>query len=335
MTSTYWRPIPSSDGSRSAEARSLAGSDYIWFDRVERITRAGRVIRPIADIPDDVMLKLTAPRGTPAGIGLQRPRVMGIINVTPDSFSDGGQHPDYRSAVRQGRALIAGGADILDVGGESTRPGATLVPDTEELMRILPVIRNLVTTEKPVSVDTRKATVARAALHAGAAIFNDVSALTFDPDSLAVAKENNSVVCLMHAQGKPATMQAEPRYENVLLDVYDYLQERVNVALMNGIPEERIWVDPGIGFGKTLEHNLALLRGLSLFHGLGCAILIGASRKRFIGTLSGTEAASDRMPGSIAAAIAAVEQGAQIIRVHDVAETVQALSVWRSFATQA
>ena len=256
---------------------------------------------------------------------------MGVVNVTPDSYSDGGFLADAYAAVDHGLALAAADADILDIGGESTRPGAEPVPVERELERVMPVIDGLrdAGCKTPISIDTRKADVARQALAANAQVFNDVSALSFDADSPAVAKDAEAV-CLMHAQGDPRTMQDNPQYENVLLDVYDYLAGRVAACVAAGIPHHRIIVDPGIGFGKTIEHNLALLRGLSLFHALGCPVLLGVSRKGFIGRLSGELDATQRVPGSVAAGLAGLAQGVQILRVHDVAEHTQAIAIWQA-----
>ena len=254
---------------------------------------------------------------------------MGILNVTPDSFSDGGTLQDVDAAVARGRDLVAAGADILDIGGESTRPGAVSVAPDLEAARVLPVIDGLLAAgvDVPLSIDTRNASVARRALSAGARMFNDVSALTHDPASLDAAREA-PMICLMHALGDPQTMQDNPRYDDVLLDVYDFLEYRIACCEMAGIGRERIIVDPGIGFGKTLQHNLALLRGLSLFHGLGCPVMLGVSRKGTIGHLSAQPDAAKRAPGSIAAGLLGLEQGVQILRVHDVDETAQALRVW-------
>jgi dihydropteroate synthase len=255
---------------------------------------------------------------------------MGVLNVTPDSFSDGGLHLRLDAALARARALAAAGADLIDVGGESTRPGADPVPEAEEIARVVPVIAALRAEGLgvPISIDTRHAAVAEAAFAAGADLFNDVSALTHDPASLALAARSGRPVCLMHAQGDPKTMQDAPGYDDVLLDVADHLAARVAAAEAAGIPRARLLVDPGIGFGKTLAHNLALIRGLSLLHGLGCALLFGASRKRFIGTLGDAPEPAERMPGSLAVALEALRQGAQVIRVHDVKETRQAVALW-------
>ncbi len=329
---TYYRPIPCHDTARPKGALPLAGG-WLWFDRVEVLRRgAAPEVIPAADLPPDVALRLSGPRAAFAGLAMDRPRLMGILNVTPDSFSDGGQFLAPEAALRQGREMAGAGAEIIDVGGESTRPGAVLVPEGEEIARTAPVIAALRAggIETAISIDTRKAAVARAALDAGASFVNDVSALTFDAGLKPLVAGKAAPICLMHAQGTPQTMQADPQYEDVLLDVYDFLAGKMAEAETAGIARDRIMVDPGIGFGKTLEHNLALIRGLSLFHGLGCPILLGVSRKKFIGTIGGENDAARRAPGSVAVALAGVAQGAQVLRVHDVWETRQALSLWRS-----
>ncbi len=331
----YLRPIPCPP--RRAGARPLAGGLF-GFAEVEVLRRnqppqvipadAAEVLHPEET---ETFRLLSAPRPPLAGIAMNRPRIMGVVNVTPDSFSDGGRHLAPEAAVALGLALVEAGADMLDVGGESTRPGAEPVPADIELARILPVLDGLKAAgcNVPVSVDTRKAAVAEAALAAGATMLNDISALGHDPGSPAVARRF-AAVCLMHALGDPRTMQDDPRYGDVLLDVYDFLELRIAAARAAGVPLARLAVDPGIGFGKTLEHNLALIRRLSLFHGLGCPVLLGVSRKRFIGTLSGVGEPSRRRVGSIAAGLAGLAQGIQILRVHDVAETREALGVWQA-----
>jgi dihydropteroate synthase len=267
---------------------------------------------------------LVAPRHDWSGLRLDRPRLMGVLNVTPDSFSDGGAFLDPARALAQGRALAAAGADIIDVGGESTRPGAEPVPPEEEMRRVVPVVRGLAAEGLLVSIDTRRAAVMREALAAGARIINDVTALAGDAESLAVAAAGEAALVLMHMAGEPRTMQRDPCYDDVLLDVLDFLERRIAACAAIGIPRERIAVDPGIGFGKADPHNLVLLARLALFHGTGCAVVLGASRKSFIGRLAGG-GPGERLGGSLAAALAAVEQGVQILRVHDVAETRQAL----------
>ena len=273
---------------------------------------------------------LRAARSSWAGLELSRPRIMGILNATPDSFSDAGDHFDPATAIASGKAMLEAGADILDVGGESTRPGAQAVEPAEEIRRIEPVIRALANVGALVSIDTRHAVTMRAALAAGARIINDVSALTADPESLAVAARSQAPVVLMHMLGDPRTMQDNPVYASAPLDILEYLEGRIAACMTAGVPRERIVVDPGIGFGKRLRHNVQIMSRLSLLHLTGCAILLGASRKSFIASAAdrGTPA-KGRLPGSLAAALAALDQGVQILRVHDVAETWQAAEVWR------
>jgi dihydropteroate synthase len=274
---------------------------------------------------------VAAPRAPLAGLPLDCGRgalVMGVVNVTPDSFSDGGLWFDADAALAHGRAMVEAGADILDVGGESTRPGAEPVAEDEELRRVLPVVRGLASTGALVSIDTRHARVMAAALEAGATIINDVTALAGDSGSLGAAAESGAPVVLMHMQGDPRTMQDNPVYDDAPLDIYDFLERRVAACAEAGLDRGRIAVDPGIGFGKTDRHNTEILARLSLFHGLGCGVLVGASRKRFVAGISKGEPPAARLSGSLAAALAALDQGVQILRVHDVAETRQAIAVW-------
>ena len=257
----------------------------------------------------------------------RRTVLMGIINVTPDSFYDGGRRLDPDRAVADGIGLVEAGADVIDIGGESTRPGARPVSLEEELQRVLPVIRGLRrTVNVPISIDTYKAQVARAALSEGADIVNDISALRFDPQMAVLVAAEKVPVVLMHMQGTPQTMQAEPCYNNVLREVQDFLTTQVHFAVGAGVERENIIIDPGIGFGKTLDHNLSLLGGLPALAALGQPLLVGTSRKAFIGKILGLEP-DERLEGSLAAAIAAVFGGAQIIRVHDVKETFKAIRV--------
>lgn len=251
---------------------------------------------------------------------------MGILNVTPDSFSDGGRFLDEESAVAQGRRLAADGASIVDVGGESTRPGAEPVPEEEEIRRVVPVIERLRDAGAMLSVDTTKAAVARAALAAGADLVNDVSALRFSPDMAALVAESGAICCLMHMKGEPRTMQHSPTYEDVVSEVRAFLEERLAFAVAEGVPEERVWLDPGIGFGKTLEHNLELLRRLDELTDLGRPVVVGTSRKSFLGKLTG-RAEPERLPGTIATSVLAYERGASVLRVHDVREVADALKV--------
>lgn len=318
----YFRPIPDLSGGRWRLAAGWTG-----FSSFERLAR-GEAPRIVPDAPPEVIATLTAPRPPVLGLKMDAPRIMGIVNVTPDSFSDGGRW-NADGGIAHARELIADGAHILDIGGESTRPGAMAVPVPEEIARIRPTIAAL-SREVAVSVDTRKAEVAHAAVAAGAGMVNDVSGLDFDPAMAAAVADTGAAVCLMHAQGLPENMQDDPRYGDVLLDVYDALAERIARAEGAGIPRDRIVIDPGIGFGKTLEHNLSILRRISLYHALGVPVLLGASRKRFVGSIGGTGTAAQRDPGSLAVTLAAVQQGIQIHRVHDVAGTRQGLALWQA-----
>jgi dihydropteroate synthase len=253
---------------------------------------------------------------------------MGIVNVTPDSFSDGGRFQTVETALAQGYRLSDEGADVIDIGGESSRPGSEPVPLSEELQRILPVIEGLAASGRvPLSVDTTKADVARQVLNAGASIINDVTALGEGPEMARVVADAGAGLVLMHMQGVPRTMQQNPSYTDVVTEVYDFLAKRVELAEEYGISRERIAVDPGIGFGKTFHHNRELLRNLQRFADLGCAILVGTSRKRFLGTLTG-RAVDERAVASAVSALAAATQGANVVRVHDVAATADAIKVW-------
>ncbi|OUS06848.1 dihydropteroate synthase [Rhodobacterales bacterium 52_120_T64] len=329
MADAYYRPLVQRDKCKPRGALPVAGG-HLWFTHVEQIAR-GSVSEVVAaaDIPTQVRENLISARARFCGIDMQRPSIMGILNATPDSFSDGGQHYTFKDAVNGAHAMIDAGADLIDIGGESTRPGADFVDAVEEARRTSPVIAalNEAGTQTPLSIDTRKASVAKAAFDAGAVLFNDVTALTYDAESLATAADLNASVCIMHAAGDPKTMQDKPEYENVLLDVFDYLEARILACEEAGIPRAKIMIDVGIGFGKTQEHNLKLLRGIALFHGLGCPILLGASRKRFIGTIGNAPDAADRVAGSIAVGLNALNQGVQMLRVHDIAETKQAIAL--------
>ncbi|MCK0148967.1 dihydropteroate synthase [Marivita sp. S6314] len=327
----YYRPLPVPATLAPKDALPLAGGGLRFAEALvlQRDCAPERIAA--SEIPADVLDRLTAARAPILGCDMARPHLMGILNVTPDSFSDGGRYLDPTAAVAQARALTEAGASILDVGGESTRPGAAPVESDEEIRRVEAPIREIVSQlGQPVSIDTRKAAVAARALDAGAGLINDVSGFTFDPELVPLAAAHGVPVCVMHAQGDPQTMQDAPRYEDVRLDVYDFLKARVDALIAAGVPRARIVVDPGIGFGKTLDHNLALLRDIAVFHALGCPVLLGASRKRFIGTLSGAGSADTRVPGSVAVALHAASQGVQVLRVHDVSETRQAFALWRA-----
>lgn len=330
-------------GRRFAAARVVVrdAGETVWQETVAAADMADaldRLPEVIAGQLEIQLARLQAPQkglrlpGRDLPFAFTRPRIMGILNVTPDSFSDGGKFLDRDAAIRHARAMIAEGADIIDIGGESTRPGAKPVWEGEEAERVVPVIEALRDDGIPLSIDTRHSFVMDRAVLAGAHIINDVSALTYDGDSLPVAARADVPVVLMHSQGLPETMQDNPSYSHVLYEVYDYLQDRIAACVEAGIAQDHIVVDPGIGFGKrVVQDNLALINGLPLFLTLGCPILMGASRKRFIGAITGEEDAAARMPGSLAAAIRSVELGAQIVRVHDVAETAQALKLTQAF----
>jgi dihydropteroate synthase len=262
----------------------------------------------------------------PHRLDLSRPRVMGVVNVTPDSFFDAGRYFDPARAIAHARQLVADGADIVDIGGESTRPGAADVSAADECARVLPVVRALAADRAIVSVDTSRPEVIRAALDAGAAMVNDVRALRA-PGALDAVAGSGAAVCLMHMQGEPRTMQQAPHYTDVVTEVRDFLRQRIDVVRAAGIAAERIAIDPGFGFGKTLEHNLALMRNLPALTGLGYPVLAGYSRKSSLGVMTG-RAPHDRLAASLAAALAAVAHGALVVRVHDVRETVDALAVW-------
>ena len=328
--SRYYRPLPRIGPARPATALPLAGG-WCWFDRIEVLSR-DRAPQFIAaqDAPRDIVERLTRPRAPVARLAMDRPRLMAILNLTPDSFSDGGRFNAPDAALARARALLAQGADILDIGGESTRPGASPVAPGEEVARTIPVLKALRQEgiDAPVSLDTRKARVAAEGIWAGADMINDVSAMTYDPDMAGTVINTNLSICLMHAQGDPRSMQKAPHYHDALLDIYDFLEEKANMAEAMGADRARLVLDPGIGFGMRVDHCLSVLARLSLFHALGCPILLGASRKSFIGALSGTDDPGDRLPGSLAVALAAIGQGVQIIRAHDIAETRQAMTLF-------
>lgn len=257
------------------------------------------------------------------------PIIMGILNVTPDSFSDGGQFSGLEQAVAHARAMLNEGADILDIGGESTRPGAKPISVQEEIDRVLPVVEALSDIDSDISIDTCKPEVAEVAIRAGATIWNDVTALEYEKHSPDIAAKLGCKVVLMHMQGSPENMQDKPRYSNVVAEVSVYLKKRVNAAIQAGVQRENLIIDPGIGFGKRLEDNLNLLQNLDAFHALGCPVLLGASRKSFIGALDDSTA-EERLGGSLAAALWGSAHGASMIRVHDVKQTAQALKVWHA-----
>ncbi len=265
-----------------------------------------------------------------AGLALDEPRLVGVVNVTPDSFSDGGAHAAPEAAIAHGRRLLDEGADILDIGGESTRPGAVPVAPEAEWARLAPVLEGLQGLGAPISVDTRNSPVMRRALAAGAAIINDISALTHDPDALAVVAGSEAAVVLMHMKGTPQTMQTTPHYEDVAREVRDYLEARILACEAAGIPRARIAIDPGLGFAKNAAQNRDMLAGLSLLLDLGCPVMVGASRKGLLRAVRHRAAPAERLGASIAAGLAALDRGARLLRVHDVAQTAQAVAVWRA-----
>ena len=328
---SYYRPLVQHGRNRPEDAHPLAGG-ALWFTHVEVLHRSGPPqIIPAGLVPEKVRRRLTRHRSSIAGLDMSHPQIMGILNVTPDSFSDGGRHDGLEVARAAARQMIADGADIIDIGGESTRPGAEVVPEEAEISRTAPVVAALrEVSNVPISIDTRKAAVAAEALMAGAGLVNDVSGFTHDLALAPLSAQAGVPVCVMHAQGDPATMQENPVYGSVLLDVYDFLEQQVSRLVDTGIQRRQIVVDPGIGFGKTQEHNLILLKNISLFHAMGCPILLGVSRKRFIGTIGREPQAVARAPGSIAVGLAGLAQGVQFLRVHDVADTAQALRLWQA-----
>ena len=287
-----------------------------------------RVINtPLKNLVSARLDVLAAPRVPFAGLAMDRTQIMGIINVTPDSFSDGGDHATSDAAIAHGVMLAEQGGDILDVGGESTRPGADPVSPEEEQRRVLSVVRALAEKGLKVSIDTRHASTMDLALDSGAAIVNDVTALTGDPNAMNVVVKRKAPVVLMHMLGQPQTMQSNPTYTWAPADIFDVLAGRVQTCVGDGVDKSNLCIDPGIGFGKTDDHNLEILDGLTLLHGLGCPVMVGASRKSFIGRLSQTKNPKHRLTGSLAAAVTAARRGVQILRVHDVAETRQALTI--------
>jgi dihydropteroate synthase len=351
-TRTLIRPTAFVDSpfGHDGKVAQLAGG-LNWFAAVELLTveaqkRVASELVPVEQLEKRLDAETTAQwqalttKREPLKLGeriirLDQPQVMGVLNVTPDSFSDGGQFADAQSAAAAGADMAAQGAAIIDVGGESTRPGASPVWGGDEVERVVPVIEQLARGGAAVSIDTRKAEVMSAALGAGAKLVNDVSALTFDPRAAEVVAASGAPVVLMHHQGDPETMQDSPRYDDVLVEIYQWLEDRIEAAEEAGIARSNILVDPGFGFGKTVAHNLELMNGLAMLHSLNCPIVLGASRKRTIGALSGEAPADQRLGGSIAFAIKAAEQGVQILRVHDVFETIQAVKIWRGLRDQA
>ena len=315
-----------------SKAAPLGGLAHIAFTQAEWIERNGsKISRHFVTLAESrkhpLFAAITAPRPNFGPLQLNRCNVMGIVNVTPDSFSDGGVHFKTETAISEARQMAEDGASVLDVGGESTRPGSDAVTIAEERARVMPVIAALAK-DHIVSIDTRKALLMQEALGAGAAMINDVSALQFHPQSASTIAAANAPVILMHAQGEPRTMQLAPKYDDVALDVFDQLAALIAKAETAGIKRSNIMVDPGIGFGKNFKQNLELLQQLTLFHGLGVGLLVGLSRKGFIGAITGEKLAAQRLGGSIGGALQAAMNGAQVLRVHDVKQTLSAISVF-------
>lgn len=328
---TAWlRPLLSLGGHPPARALRLHGGAF-WFDRM--VDGQGN-IAGLDAVPSELLDRLKGPLEAPNFLRNGPPSIMGILNVTPDSFSDGGDFLASDAAIKRGLQMLESGADILDIGGESTRPGAKTITVAEEIDRVIPVISGL-RAAKPgaiISIDTRKARVAEAAITAGASLVNDVSAATFDPEMIPLVSQSDAALCLMHAQGLPETMQLNPSYGDVVGEVFDALQTAIERAIAGGISKTRLVVDPGLGFGKTGAHNLDLVRNLAVFHGLGVPVMFGASRKRFIGTITGAQQPKDRVVGSVTLALEAARQAVQVVRVHDIVETKQAFDMWKACA---
>ena len=352
--SVYIRPIALAESAQSEEGGAIRlGGSLVWASRFALIQRRqGKVVArqrlaarevpaAIGALPAALAAEAQAQWADlarvhpplqcgPRVLRLDQPLVMGILNVTPDSFSDGGKFLDKpETALEHAHAMLEAGAAIIDVGGESTRPGAAAVWEGDEERRVVPVIEHLTATGAAVSIDSRRASVIGAALQAGAHVVNDVSAMRHDPRTASLVAQSGAPVVLMHAPGDASDLHGDGEYRDVVLDVFDMLRERRDAALTAGIARNRILLDPGIGFGKTLAENLSLINALPIFHALGQPILFGASRKRMIGALAGEVPAHKRMAGSVMLAVAAMQAGAHVLRVHDVPETVQALQVWR------
>jgi dihydropteroate synthase len=348
MTRFHLRPVQFVDtpvGHEDGTVARLAGGMQ-WFAAYEVIEGRNRRTIQIAEVATlgdraaHLHAAITSPRTTlqlgERTLRFDQPVVAGILNITPDSFSDGGKHiDDPVAAAATGIDMAAAGATMIDIGGESTRPGAPAVWEGDEITRLVPVVERLARAGAIVSVDTRKAGVMEATLAAGAHIVNDVAALLWDDRALEVVAKSGCPVVLMHSPDPKKGGHGDGGYGNVLTNVFDWLETRIAAVVAGGVDRSRIMVDPGIGFGKTLAENLALLNGLAIFHGLGCPIMLGASRKRLIGALSNEAPVGQRLAGSLALAIKGAEAGVQILRVHDVAETVQALKIWRGLRDQA
>ncbi len=344
MNQVYVRPISLSYGLdatrliRSKKALPLCGNKKIGFSKIQLTIRSGQIKSRDIGIEEVSKLKknlrgeikkkikcLTSKRKNILNLDLFKPSIMGVLNVTPDSFSDGGKFISLNKAVQHAKKMKEEGADIIDVGGESTRPGAKEVSLTQEKKRVLPVIKKI--KKYFVSIDTRKSEVMNSAVQVGAKMINDVSALDFDPKSLETVIKKNKPVVLNHSQGTPDIMQNNPRYENVLLDIYDYFEKKIKTLTKKGFLKHNIILDPGIGFGKNLDHNLNIISKVGIFHGLGCPLLIGPSRKSFIGKIMKDQDSKNRLGGTLAAILMGAKQGVQFFRVHDIKEVHESLKV--------
>ena len=329
----YFFPEMNSLESGGEHFHTVYGRDTVFnsFRVIER-NKDTKVIST-SEVKKDFLNRFISKPNSTIGLNFETPIIMGILNVTPDSFYDGESLFSDKQFVEKGLRLLQTGCDILDVGGESTRPGAIEVPLGEELERVEGVIKKIkiCSPSAIISVDTRKANVAEKALQAGASIVNDISAGSFDKNMFNVVEKYNAGICLMHSQGLPEKMQENPYYDNVILDIYDYLEARITEAERNGISREQIIVDPGIGFGKSFRHNLEIIKKVSLFLGLGCPLMLGLSRKSFIGDIISERLPAGRLVGSIAAILETLRNGVHIFRVHDVKDTVDAIKVWNIF----
>ena len=347
MVKVYVRPLEFSYGSdakhlvKSKIAKKLCGREDISFSAVEVILRGKKIKKQTIKINNlnkfknlksnnlkQLISNLVTKRKPYLGLSLNKPKLCGILNITPDSFSDGGKYYKQNSAIKHAQKLLNDGADIIDIGGESTRPGAEFVSIEEEKKRILNVIKNL--KKFKVSADTRKAEIMIDSIKNGAKIINDVSALEFDKNSINVIIKFKPNVILNHSKGTPQTMQKSPKYKNVVLDIYDFLENKINLLIKLGLKKDKIIIDPGIGFGKNLNHNLKLMSNIGIFHALGCPIMLGSSRKSFIAKIMKTKVTKDRIGGTIASVLIGANQGVQFFRVHDIAATKEALGINKS-----
>ena len=328
----YYRPLIQIGKNRSLQAFELSQTPY-WFDHLQVFQRdAASYVTAARSVPTEIIKKICKARKNPLLFRFSSPIIMGVLNLTPDSFSDGGKHSRTETAVHSATSMVKSGARIIDIGAESTRPGSDPVDPKTELRRLKPILKEIRNLNLKCiwSVDTRKSLVMERAIKFGVTFINDISALSYDKDSVKLLAKHNALICLMHGGENPKTMQHEAHYDNVLLDVYDFLDERVKYAEKLGIKKSNIIVDPGIGFKKTMAQNLILIKNASLFHSLGCPVLFGVSRKGFLGHLTNVKEPDKRVVGSVAAALDLIGQGVHVVRVHDVEETKQAVAIWKA-----